>query len=94
MSSCVTETSYYLIFTVALIISLLQLVACAYHYDKIKKYENNPSDVATNSELTKMSNITLGFFISGTIGMITLLILFFGFQKRLLGVYTTIAVKK
>ena len=91
MTACVTETSYYLIFAVSLLISLMFLISCAYNFDRLRNFKEEPTRV-TNGNLTRTSNITLGFFISGVIGLITLFVLFFGFQKRLLGVYTTTAV--
>ena len=90
MTPCVTETSYYLIFATALVVSMLLLIVCAYSYDKFKTYTETP-DEATDKNLNSAINISLSFFVAGILGILTLFVMFFGFQTRMVGVHTTIS---
>ena len=90
MTACVSETSYYLIFASALVVSVLLLISSAFSYDKFKHYNVNPED-ATDKGLNSAVNISIAFFIAGLLSVSTLFVLFFGFQKRLLGVSTTVS---
>lgn len=88
MPACVSETSYYLIFVVALIIGVALIAGSAYSYDRFKNFREKP-DEADNDKLHTATNVSILFLVLGLLGIMTLFILFFGFQKRLVGVYTT-----
>lgn len=87
MPSCVSEGSYNLLFIVSIVLSILFLLSTAFYYDKFSKASTNR---LTQKDAVISKNVTIMSMIIAILGMAVLLILYFGFQKRLVGVYTTV----
>lgn len=88
MPSCVSETSYYILFATAILISIMLLISSAYFYDALKNYKEKPEDVKKDKRQVPI-NMSMVFFGAGLLSIVVLFVLFFAFQKRFLGVYTT-----
>jgi len=91
MPACVSEMSYYIMFVIALLTGVILILASVYFYDRFKNYRND-SDNITKESLDRSSNVSFLFLFLGLFAVMTLFILFFGFQKRLVGVYTSVHV--
>lgn len=87
MPPCVTEGSYNVLFIVAVIVSVLFLLSTAFYYDKFSKASTNR---LTSEDAAIAKNMTVISMIVAILSIALLFILYFGFQKRLVGVYTTL----
>ena len=84
MSSCVTEGSYNLIFIISIIISVLFLFSTAFYYDRFNRASTNRLSV---NDIAIAKTMTLLSLIISIISIAILFILFFGFRKRVIGLY-------
>lgn len=89
MQVCVSETSYYLVFVVAIVSSVLLIGGSAYSYDRFRNMREKPDDVTTDN-LHRSANVNIAFMILGLIGVVGAFVLFFGFQKRMVGLKASI----
>ncbi len=87
MPPCVTEGSYNILFIVAIVVCVLFLLSTAFYYDKFSKASTNR---LTQEDSAIAKNISILSLIIAILGIALLFSLYFGFQKRLVGVYTTI----
>jgi len=85
MPSCVTEGSYNLLFIVAIIVSVLFLISTAYYYDKFSKATTNR---LTENQANIAKNMTMISLIVALFSIAILFLFYFGFQTRMVGVYT------
>ncbi len=87
MSACVSESSYTILFISAIVVTVLMLVGSAYFYDNFNKADTNR---LTEENARMAKNISMISIIISVIAIALLFILFFGFSKRLVGVYATL----
>jgi len=87
MPSCVTEGSYNVLFIVAVVVAVLFLLSTAFYYDRFSKASTNR---LTQEDAAVAKNMTILSLIVAILCIALLFILYFGFQKRLVGVYTTL----
>lgn len=86
MPACVSEGSYNTIFVVATIIVILLLLLSSYVYDRFNKASKNE---LSSSQFNMSKNIALGSMILGIFALTVLIVVFFGFRTRMIGVYST-----
>lgn len=87
MPSCVTEGSYNVLFIVAVIVAVLFLLSTAFYYDRFSKASTNR---LTQEDSAIAKSMTILSLVVAILCIALLFILYFGFQKRLVGVYTTL----
>ena len=83
MPSCVSESSYNILFICALVVIVLMLLSSAYFYDKFNKAE---TDRLTSKDTKVAKTMSMLSLVISVIGIAILFALFFGFKKRLTGV--------
>ena len=86
MPTCVSEGSYNVLFIIAIVACVLFLLGSAYFYDRFKKAETDrlsSHDAYVSKSLAMVSMVVTAIFIA------LFFILYFGFQKRLVGVFAT-----
>lgn len=86
MPTCVSEGSYTTLFIFGVVACVLMLISSAYYYDQFNKASNNQ---LTATQFVNRKNYALGFVILGIIALTSLLVVFFGFRTRLIGVYAS-----
>ncbi len=85
--TCISEGSYNILFICAVIISVLFLFSTAYYYDRFSKAETNR---LTEKNAAIAKNVAILGLIFTVMIIALLFVLYFGFRKRLLGVYKTV----
>ncbi len=83
MVTCVSEGSYNILFILALAICIIMILISAYFYDRFSKMERGVTSEASIRNAKNMAMISLIVII---ISIAVLFLLFFGFQKRMVGV--------
>lgn len=86
MANCVSEGSYNILFIMAIIAALFFLLSSAYYYDRFNKASTGR---LSGSDAITSKNMTMFSMIIATLSIALFFILYFGFSKRLVGVYTT-----
>ena len=83
MVTCVSEGSYNVLFILALAICIIMILISAYFYDRFSKMERG---VVTPESIRNAKNMAMISLIVIIISIAVLFLLFFGFQKRMVGV--------
>lgn len=87
MPTCVTEGSYNILFITAVVVGMIFLVSNAYFYDKFNKSTTNR---LSQKESDMAKNISVFTLIVSILALAVLFVLFFAYNKRMVGVYTTV----
>lgn len=87
MPTCVTEGSYNILFITAVVIGMIFLISNAYFYDKFNKSTTNR---LSQKESDMAKNISIFTLIASIIALAVLFVLFFAYNKRMVGVYTSV----
>ena len=88
MVTCVSEGSYNVLFIMALAICIVLVLISAYFYDRFSKIERG---VYSEESIRNAKNMAMLALIIIIISIAILFMLFFGFQKRMVGVSAHIA---
>ena len=91
MPVCIAEGSYNALFITAVITAVLFILTAAFSYDRLNKVSTNQ---LTDDQVTIGKHISMVSIVFAVIAFGIFFVLFFGFKKRLMGVYTTTTVKK
>jgi heme/copper-type cytochrome/quinol oxidase subunit 2 len=86
MVTCVSEGSYNVLFIMALAICITMILISAYFYDRFSKMERG---VTSEQSIRNAKNMAMIALIVIIISIAVLFLIFFGFQKRMVGVSVT-----
>lgn len=83
MVTCVSEGSYNILFIMALAICITMILISAYFYDRFSKMERG---ITSEQSIRNAKNMAMISLIVIIIAIAVLFLMFFGFQKRMVGV--------
>ena len=83
MVTCVSEGSYNILFIMALAICITMVLISAYFYDRFSKMERG---ITSEQSIRNSKNMAMIALIVIIIAIAVLFLMFFGFQKRMVGV--------
>ena len=84
---CVSEGSYHILYVTAIVTAFILLIGSAYFWDKFNKVKNSR---LTKREEKQAQGVAMAGVVVSVIGIGVLIMLFFGFRRRMVGMMQTV----